>query len=521
MHTSLDITCDPTKWSDLNVIEKAKLKLKAEEDIVFFWEHPAMGNVQTLWDSQKQLLREFNARDPETKRRIKKELLFSCGMRGSKTFCATLILLSELAKCLMMDNAQRFWDLLPKEEIYFLMTASTEEQSITTIFTKVIAVVEESPFFASFKNEINYTAGKLDFTKHRFVCEALGSNIRSNVGRTVKVFVAEEINFTGDESYKVSPRKLYNRLSKSTLTFKPFGEDVKVAISSQADGNDFLSKRIKLTRDQKLDQATTLIWIKTTLEMNPNIKMEHIEDERLMDEESFSQDLGFGVIRDGSKFFKKIPLDKIRAWDGVNIFQGEPEIGSSDFFEADLIIDNLVYDKNAVEYGVFTDPASTGDGFGFVLAHLTIDDKIIIDGMTVLKPSKKQEVDSHTVRMFIEKIINKVPVAVYGYDIYMYKEIKDDLVNLGIVPYQNIIKLPGWEALKDRINTDRISGPFSEYLIKEVSDLKKHNGKVDHPNGGSKDMLDAVCQPVCYWDQIGVKDPEMRTQTSPLIISGY
>ncbi len=502
-------------------MEKAKLKLLAEEDVVFFWEHPAMGNISTLWDTQKQLLREFNAKDPITKKRLKKEFLFSAGMRSSKTFCAALILLTELAKCLMMDNAQKYWNLLPKEEIYFLMTASTEHQSIKTIFAKVIAMVEESPFFASHNNEINYTTGILNFTKHRFVCEALGSNIRANVGRTVKVFVAEEINFTGDESYKVSPRVLYNRLSKSTTTFKPFGEDIKVAISSQADGNDFLSKRIKLARDQKLDERTTLIWEKDILQMNPKIKMEDIEDERLMDEESFSQDFGFGVIRDGKKFFKKFSLDKFKAWDKVNIFEGEPEIGSNDFFEADLILDRLEYDVNASAYGIFTDPATVGDGFGFCLAHLTIDDEIIIDGLTVLKPSKDQEVQSSTVRMFVEKIMEKVPVEVYGYDIYMFKEIKDDIVNLGIEPYQHILKLPDWEALKDRVNTNRIKGPYSDYLIKEVADLGKYNNKVDHPNGGSKDMLDAACQPVSFWDKIGVKNPEVKESSGPLIMHGY
>ena len=338
----------------------------------------------------------------------------------------------------------------------------------------------------------------------------------------MKVFVAEEINFTGDESYKVSPRVLYNRLSKSTLTFKPFGEDIKVAISSQADGNDFLSKRIKLARDQKMDEKTTLIWIKTTLQMNPNIKMEDLEDEKLMDEESFSQDLGFGIIRDGSKFFKKIPLDRIKAWDLPNMFEGDPEHNSRDFFEPDLVLDNIEYDKNALEYGIFTDPASVGDGFGFVVAHIDVDQNIIIDGLTVLKPDKNQEVQSSTIRMFIEKIMKKFPIGVYAYDIYMYKEIKDDVVNNGILPYQHQLKLPDWEALKDRINANRIKGPFSDYLVKEVSDLIKKNGKVDHPNGGSKDMLDAVCQTVSYWDQIGVKDENKRViDDSPMLVEAY
>ena len=518
--SSLQISCNVDAWNSLDMLEKAKLKLKSAEDPVFFWEHPALGNVQ-LWDSQKELLRELFKKDPETNRRLKKELLFSCGMRGSKTFCAALILLTELAMCLMMDNAQRKFQLLPKEYIYFLMTASTERQAITTVFAKVVAVIEESPFFASHENEINFTSGKLDFMKHRFAIEALGSNIRSNVGRTVKVFVAEEINFTGEEDYKVSPRMLYNRLSKSTLTFKPFGEDVKVAISSQADGNDFLSKRIKKAKDEGLDQKTTLIWQKTTLQMNPNIKMEDLEDERLMDEQSFSQDLGFGVIRDGTKFFKKRTLDKVKEWNGKNIFIGEPEIGSDDFFEPDLDLSNFEYDVNAEQYGIFTDPASIGDGFGYCLAHKTIDEKIIYDGLGVFKPGNKQEVSSRTIRSITDKILEVCPVSVFGYDIFMFKELKDDLINSGLEDFKHILRLPDWEALKDRINTNMIEGPYIEYLIKEVSDLEKRNDKVDHPRGGHKDMLDAACQAVAYWDNPGDKKMVEKEPVSPLLHMSY
>jgi len=37
-----------------------------------------------------------------------------------------------------------------------------------------------------------------------------------------------------------------------------------------------------------------------------------------------------------------------------------------------------------------------------------------------------------------------------------------------------------------------------------MSDLRVIRGKVDHPPGGSKDMMDAVCQAVAVWD-----DPKM------------
>ncbi len=496
MQTKLDISCKPEKWTDLSQSDKLILKLESDKDPVFFWEHPSLGNVQ-LWPSQRELLRTFNSKDAEGKR-LFKELLFSAGMRSGKTAIAALIILTELKSCLMMESAQRFYDLLPKEEIVFLATASTEKQCHRTIFKKVIAFIESSPFFCSYDEDIDLITGRCKFKKENLVVLGLGSNLRSNVGLTVKVFVAEEINFTGEETYKVSPKDLYNRLSKSTTTFKPFGEDIKVAISSQADGNDFLSKRIKLAKEQKL--KTTLIMVKTSLEMNPNLTEADLEDERLMDEESFMNDYGFGTMRSGTSYFKQITMDKFKKWKRVNIFQGIPEHGYNKAFTPDLRIDLLEYDKNAISYAILTDPAAVGDGFGYSLAHLTVYDQIIFDGITVFRPAKGEEIDPKIISLMTQKILKKVPIEFYAYDIYMYNELRDMVSDLGIEPYQHQLKLPDWEALKERQDTNRIDGPYLDYLIKELNDLKLIRNKVDHPNGGSKDMADSVCQAVAVWD---------------------
>lgn len=517
MESKLDISCDPKLWSDLPQIEKFKLMLESDKDPVFFWEHPALGNME-LWPSQKEILREFNEKDENGKRKYK-ELLFSAGMRSSKTTIAALILLTEYKSCLMMESPQKHYKLLPKEEILFLATASTEKQCHRTVFKRIVALIESSPFFCSFSDEVKFTTGRLEFPKH-LVILGLGSNLKANVGLTVKVFVAEEINFTGEETYKVSPHALYNKLSKSTTTFKPFGEDIKVAISSQADGSDFLSKRIQLVREQKLN--TTLIKEKTILEMNPNITKETLKDEELMDEESYSNDYGFGAARSGVSYFKQVTLDKIKLWNGKNIFEGNPKYGKDKPFTPDLRLDRLKYDKRAVAYGLFTDPASVGDGFGLGLAHKTIDDIIVYDGVTVFKSAKKEEIDPKVVSMMIKKIMNVVPVEVYCYDIYMYNELRADINYYGIEQVQHQLSLPDWEAFKERINTNRISAPYLEYIGYEFNGAILKNGKVDHQTSGSKDMIDAMCQAVAYFDQPTKKDKEKNRveENQSLIMRG-
>ena len=495
MQTKLDVSCDPKLWSGLSQLEKFKLQLEVDKDVVAFWEHPRLGNM-SLWPEQKRILRQFNERDDAGKRKYK-ELLFSAGMRSGKTVIGALILLTEFYKCLMMGSPQTHYSLLPKEEILFLATASTERQCHRTIFKKIIALIESSPFFCSFEDSVVYTAGRIVFPNH-LVILGLGSNLKANVGLTVKVFVAEEINFTGEETYKVSPKVLYNRLSKSTTTFKPFGEDIKVAISSQADGGDFLSQRIALTKEQKLE--TTLIVVKTSLEMNPNLTEEMLADEKLMDEDSYSNDYGFGARRDGSSYFKEITLEVYRKWKGKNIFIGNPKYGLNKPFTPDLRIDLLKYDPDAIAYGILSDPASIGDGFGLALAHKTINDEIIYDGLTVFKPEKNHEIDPKIISLMVKKIIDVVPVEFYAYDIYMYNELRNDLADLGITPVQHQLRLPDWEALKERLDTKRIHGPYLDYLERELSNLKLINGKVNHSSGGSKDMADAMCQAVAVWD---------------------
>jgi len=240
---------------------------------------------------------------------------------------------------------------------------------------------------------------------------------------------------------------------------------------------------------------------------------------KLMDEESWSNDYGFGARRSGLSYFKQITLDKLKGWNLTNIFKGDPKYGMNKPFTPDLRIDLLKFDPNAVSYGITSDPASVGDGFGLSVVHKTIDNEIIFDGITVFKPGKDQEIDPKIISLMIKKIINVVPIEFYAYDIYMYNELRNDLSDLGIETIQHQLRLPDWEALKERIDTDRINGPYSPYLEMEVSNLKLMNSRVNHSTGGSKDMADSVCQAVAHWDD--PKIIEAASESEILIMKSW
>ena len=243
----LEANCDMELWTEkIGHMEKLQCELKASMDPVFFWNHPSMGNVK-LWPAQKDLLEKFYSLD-ENKRRKYNELLFDAGRKGGKTTCAALIILTELMRLLLIPNPQEHYGILAGTNITLFMSAAGEKQTLRTIFPRVRQLLESSPFFMSFADSVNVTHGKIEFPKH-ITLEAVGSNIRTAVGRSVKCFVAEEINSVGKDNGEISPDKLYNKLSKSTTEFIPTGEDIRVAISSRTAGYDFLSQRIAKTRE--------------------------------------------------------------------------------------------------------------------------------------------------------------------------------------------------------------------------------------------------------------------------------
>ncbi len=267
MISYLDVVCNPEDWTSIPEGEQLILKLKASIDPVFFWNHPAMGNFP-LFPSKVDIFNEFYKYDDKG-RRIHNELIFSAGMRSGKTAQAGLIALTETYKLEMMEDPQKFYNLAPSTEISNINVANALEQAKATVFRKVIEIVSNSPYFVALDPYLTATA--LKFPKN-IIFKALGSNLGSNVGRTVKCFVADEIATYDD------PEGTYDKLSRSTSNFEPFGENIKVMIGSPTDPGDILMTRIARAREEKWKNTVT-VW-KPTWELNPNIPYDKEERAR-------------------------------------------------------------------------------------------------------------------------------------------------------------------------------------------------------------------------------------------------
>ena len=486
MKDKLEVICDTEDWTELDPIKQLQMELRAMKEPSFFWNSPEMGN-NPLWPQQARVLDEFFSIDPVTNKRIYNELLYDAGRQGGKTFTASLILCTELYRLLMLPNPHKHYGLSLAKPITLFMSAAGFKQTMETIFPNVRGLIENSPYLSQWQEITRVTSGMIKFPK-KINIEAVGSNLKTSVGRTVKAYVAEEVNSVGTDTGMLTPAQLYNKLSKSTTMFIPFGEDTRVAISSKTSGYDFLSQAIQNRKENKIKGVLSLQ--KDVLEMNPTLTKEHLERERLRDEDSYNMEYGLGPALGGNRFFKPIILDRIK-FVNRNIFT-IPKPKTSGEFIPDFLPDQFQYDKYATSYLLTLDPSTVNDPFGISVMHYNLEDKVIIDGSSLFRSNKKQEINPTMVKALINRVLDVIPINYCIFDIYMYNELRQEIDGRGIELVKHILNLADWNQFKDQCSAGLVECPDEDYIKNELQELIIKGNKVDHPNSGTKDVIDTI-----------------------------
>ncbi len=496
--TILEPTCEVSLWEKLSIGEQLLLLLKAANDPIFFWTHPALGNIK-LWPSQIKILKDFFVLD-ETGRRIKSELIFVSGRRGGKTTVAALISLYETAKLLMMRDPQQHYKLAANSEIFCINVAPQEQQALDTVFKRCKEIMQNSPFFMSFKFDTVYNAIK--FPKN-ITLKALGSSVSSGVGRTVKCFVADEVSSFMD-SERHSPDEIYFKIGNSTSTFKRWNEDIRVAISSIAGPGDFITTLYKQAENEKWKWAQ-LVW-KKTWELNPNLPFEVLEEERKRHPEIFDRDYGAEEGMDSQSFFNTVLLNQLQkdSMRNLNIFIGDPpmtKVNRKLGFTPDIDKSRLDmrYYKDALDFFILTDPAIKNDAFGLSIGYVSVNGEIKIIGSTVFIASKGAEINVEDIKAILKPILETLPIRAYIFDIYFHTELQSMVRDYNVLPLQHTLDVNDWITARNDLYEGLASIPYSEYLFKEFAELLLiRSKKIDHPSSGSKDMADTVAQLISH-----------------------
>jgi hypothetical protein len=486
MKSYLDITCDPTDWSDLDPLTKLQLELKASADPVFFWNEPRMGNFP-LFPSKIEIFNEMWKY--EEGKRVNSELIFASGMRGGKTAFAGLAGLTETFKLLMMKNPQENYSLAPNTEISNINVANSLEQAKDTVFAKVKEITGNSPYLCA--QDPYLTATSMKFPKN-ITFKALGSNLKSNVGRTVKSFVADEIDTYED------PYEVYDKLSKSTENFAKFGENLRIALGSPDDEGGFLLSRLNLAREEKW-KGTVTVW-RPTWELNPNIPY----DEEARRRNPVAYDKHFGAQpsakRENLFNYDVVKRMKARSITNNNLFLGTPDWRNKWDFTPTLDISRLRPAPDAVDYVIAMDPSIKHDAFGLSLQYLSTSDVVKTVGTSVFTSPRGEELKTSDIKKFITPICTMLPVRAMIFDIYMHSELHEVAKNNGIRVEQHNLKMEDWLIARNDLDDGKAEIPYSDYLFKEIRELLILNGKkIDHPRSGSKDQIDSIAQGISFF----------------------
>ena len=224
-----------------------------DEDILYGWKEVASdGDVRTNWVPGRQYT----------------GLVVEAGRRGTKSAIASIIVLYELYKLLLLPNPGLHYGLLPSEPIALFLFSQSQEQANETLFGKLRGWCGNSQFFSSLerskvlevlREEIRSPGKNVGvYSKH--------TNSPALVGYSLKMILLDEVaRFTTTEEGKNVGDELWDNVGNGVSTFGSEGK--KVAISSAWCKNDNIQR---LWEHSKQDPSILSFRLRTW-DLNPNM----------------------------------------------------------------------------------------------------------------------------------------------------------------------------------------------------------------------------------------------------------
>jgi len=168
------------------------------------------------------------------------------------------------------------------------------------------------------------------------------------------------------------------------------------------------------------------------------------------------------------------------------------------------------------KYFICCDQGAVKDSFVVAMGHAEVVDvdvpdarggytktkrhKIIIDMVEAWKPNKEDRitVSFQNVEEVIRILNNFFYISMVVFDQWHSTESIERLFSEGMVTRKLGADIEMYETLKVLIYSGMVDLPENEVLLNELRQLNViKNKKIEHPEGGSKDLADAICR-VCW-----------------------
>jgi len=411
-----------------------------------------------LFPKQAEILRRFYKGDY-------RELVLVAGMRSGKSFLATVFALYEAFLLLTTPSPQKKYGLHPSSLIHILLVAKSEDQARDVLLSRALGIIQDSWFFDLFPRKVRKDT--IEFPSKRIMIWVGPSTSNTLVGRTAKAVILDELARFPQTESGGGAWMIYHSLKAATVTFGNDGH--RIIISSPLRSDDIL---MQLYNDPPPD---TLALRYATWEFNPHIKFEDLQTELQRDPVAFWRDFGAQPSESLYPYFAR--LDEVsfgdhNAW--LPVSSGIP------------------YSPPEGTYVIAGDPALRWDAFGIAVARMD-GERVIYDLVGAIVPEKGKEISPSQVRELFDRLIDIYQPAVVVFDTHMYPELEEHIRTRGVPVKTRIVKKRHYDMFKEALYSGKVELPAFPRLIKEMKGVQVVNERrVDHPRGGSKDVIDAV-----------------------------
>jgi hypothetical protein len=455
------------------------------------------------------------------------------GMRSGKSMSAAFIATWIEHNCLMVPSLQQYFDVIEKQRLEVAFVATTATQTKDTIFDTYTALRETSPWlikaierleYRQRQNELykEYSSGSVEYREKKLYWISLNSNSSGLAGRTrIAGFIDELSRFDLSES-KRSADEIFSVINHSLLTVRAVAREknlpnwigLMVCVSSPISENDKTMQLLKVKSD------TIYGFHYSTTEFNPKITQVDLQPE--YDKDDIKAERDFGAKPPGTEnplivrwddWFQKCKVPGLRPKALFTPFYPVDSFGQQ--YTA-LTLDSISANKS---YGYFLsiDAGKSGDSFAMAMGHgEDVEDDLgerfitVLDFVLHLKPSKTRLAYFKCVIEIIKGLQKKLKIGECQYDHWQsepqIQELRDigiwaQAYNLRAVDYENLMRdgyggyLRLLPPLGDPINDDpkRMDAQTKYWWEARHLERSRDLRRVDHPDGGSNDLIQVVC----------------------------
>lgn len=408
---------------------------------------------------------------------------------SGKTAMMGMIGAYEFFDCISKPDPAKHYGLLPKQLVSLSCCAASEKQALDGIFYNIKTNLENSEFINQWW-DIDYRVDRIVCRDKRVQFRVMSSNINTAVGRSHKAVIYDELDLFEETEGNTGVWNYYNRLNKSTVTFKEYG--FSFAISSPIRPNGIILTLVQRANQRLANgrkaRPQTFAEIIPTWEFNPYLTKKELMRDYQHDLATFWRDFGCDPSATGNAVFPT----------GIKLSVTQPNL-----------LDQ--YSKNSSQYPhvLAIDPAMVGDNFGIAIAYYDfLRNMYVVDGVKKIEPPDGGLIQASKVREVVSTIIKNFNVNSFVFDAWLFPDLIEYVTyELGIETIKHVVDKEDYDRIKEYIDLGKVEITYNDLLEYEANRLQyvqlATKVRVDHPKNGSKDVSDCVANCLWYLSSVG------------------